>query len=203
MTGCTGTWAKTFGPLLPTSLRQIPTRRTTDVYTSFPWFLACLALNSAVSAGILLDSDDQSHTYTGSVIMKMRVRTFSLLVLFLSMSLPGLTALAQPSLDDRPLANPPQGSLIGEYAARDERVAVFRGIPYAAPPVGQRRWQPPQPPVSWSGEREADSFGPNCMQQSYPQGSFFYRPARLSSEDCLYLNVWSKAAESDRKPVMV
>ena len=135
--------------------------------------------------------------------MKMRVRTFSLLILFLSMSLPGLTALAQPSLDDRPLANPPQGSLIGEYAARDERVAVFRGIPYAAPPVGQRRWQPPQPPVSWSGEREADSFGPNCMQQSYPQGSFFYRPARLSSEDCLYLNVWSKAAESDRKPVMV
>lgn len=134
--------------------------------------------------------------------MKMIAQTGSLLLMLLSMSM-ALPALGQPAADGRPRANPPQGRLIGEYAERNQQVAVFKGIPYAAPPVGQRRWQPPQPPASWSGERDADSFGPNCMQQPYPEGSFFYRPARLSSEDCLYLNVWSKASAEEKKPVMV
>ncbi|WP_157885635.1 carboxylesterase/lipase family protein [Pseudohongiella nitratireducens] len=134
--------------------------------------------------------------------MKMIARTCSLLLVALSMSVTGI-AMAQPPGDERPRVSPPQGRLIGERSDRDQRVAVYKGIPYAAPPVGQRRWQPPQAPASWSGEREADSFGPNCMQQSYPEGSFFYRPARLSSEDCLYLNVWSKASADERKPVMV
>src|SRR5690606_28424131 len=82
-----------------------------------------------------------------------------------------------------------QGKLVGEYSARNNRVAVFKGIPFAAPPVGQARWTPPQPAPGWTGERMATEFGPDCMQQPYPEGSFFYRPARISSEDCLYLNV--------------
>lgn len=134
--------------------------------------------------------------------MKMIARTGSLLLMLLSMSV-AMSATAQTSDDNRPRVSPPQGRLIGEWAERDDQIAVYKGIPFAAPPVGERRWQPPQPAATWSGEREADSFGPNCMQQPYPEGSFFYRPARLSSEDCLYLNVWTKASADENKPVMV
>lgn len=84
-----------------------------------------------------------------------------------------------------------QGALLGERTGPDGSINAFKGIPYALPPVGERRWRAPEPPASWQGERLATDFGPDCMQQTYPQGSFFYRPARLSSEDCLYLNVWA------------
>lgn len=92
------------------------------------------------------------------------------------------------------------GALIGET---DGAVHVFRGIPYAEPPIGALRWQPPQPATAWQGERLADSFGPDCIQSPYPENSFFYRPARLSSEDCLYLNVWAPAESEEPLPVMV
>ena len=73
-------------------------------------------------------------------------------------------------------------------------VTVFRGIPFAAPPVGALRWKPPQPPIPWQGERAADTFGPACVQ----------RRAALMSEDCLYLNVWTKAESGQANfPVMV
>ena len=80
-------------------------------------------------------------------------------------------------------------------------VRVFRGIPYAAPPVGARRWQPPQPVEPWKGERKATEFGPRCMQgRIYDDMVFRDTP----SEDCLYLNVWTPATSADaRLPVMV
>lgn len=110
------------------------------------------------------------------------------------------TASAQAEL---PLATTSHGDLLGVSSERAPAVKVFKGIPFAAPPVGQARWQPPQPSANWRGERMADTFGPDCMQQPYPQGSFFYRPSRLSSEDCLYLNVWTAAAPDESRPVMV
>ncbi len=74
-------------------------------------------------------------------------------------------------------------------------VKVYRGIPFAAPPVGELRWKAPQRAIPWSGVRVADSYGPVCMQQGTPV---------LMSEDCLYLNVWTKAATAEAKlPVMV
>ena len=76
----------------------------------------------------------------------------------------------------------------------DDGVTVFRGIPFAAPPVGDLRWKAPQPPTPWKGVRAADTFGAVCMQ----------RGRQLMSEDCLYLNVWTKAdPEQDTLPVMV
>ena len=97
----------------------------------------------------------------------------------------------------------PQGDLIGKLAPTNDTVRMFLGIPYAAPPIASARWKPPATPESWTGERMATDYGPNCMQEPYPKGSFFYRPVRLSSEDCLYLNVWTSAHSDEKRPVMV
>lgn len=79
-------------------------------------------------------------------------------------------------------------------------VASFKGIPFAAPPVGPLRWKSPQPVVEWQGVREADQFGPAPMQPpllATIQGA-------AASEDCLYLNVWTAAKNgTERRPVMV
>ena len=70
-------------------------------------------------------------------------------------------------------------------------VIVFRGIPYAAPPVGDLRWRPPQPPKPWTGVRPASQLGHNCIQHQ-PYGDIDPFTAGVS-EDCLYLNVWTKS----------
>src|SRR4051812_8905103 len=82
-------------------------------------------------------------------------------------------------------------------------INVFRGIPYAAPPVGTLRWKPPRPAARWSGVRPARQLGHNCMQgQPYSDIDPY---AAGVSEDCLYLNVWSSSlgAGSSPKPVLV
>jgi para-nitrobenzyl esterase len=80
-------------------------------------------------------------------------------------------------------------------------ITSFKGIPFAAPPVGNLRWRAPQPVRPWSGIKKADHFGPECMQASV-FGQSGARPA--GSEDCLYLNVWTAAKSAhDRLPVMV
>ncbi len=85
-----------------------------------------------------------------------------------------------------------------------EGVHIFKGIPYAAPPVGDGRWKAPQPVPTWDGVRACETFGDNCPQQPYPKGSLYYREPRPESEDCLYLNVWSGAkSDTERRPVMV
>jgi len=82
-------------------------------------------------------------------------------------------------------------------------VRVFKGIPFAAPPVGDLRWTPPQPVARWNGVRPADTFGAECVQEPYPAGSPYARPVQPTSEDCLFLNVWTAAKAGDRRPVMV
>jgi para-nitrobenzyl esterase len=81
-------------------------------------------------------------------------------------------------------------------------VRVFRGIPYAAPPVGDLRWREPQPAKSWTGVRPAKKFGPRAMQRPL-FGDMNFRSNGMS-EDCLYLNVWAPAqAGQGRLPVLV
>ncbi len=81
-------------------------------------------------------------------------------------------------------------------------VTSFKGIPFAAPPVGNLRWREPQPVVPWSGVKKADRFAPGCMQDSRWIKLFGEPPAM--SEDCLYLNVWTPARSARaRLPVMV
>jgi len=82
-------------------------------------------------------------------------------------------------------------------------VRVFKGIPFAAPPVGDLRWKAPQPVAPWSGVRAADTFSSACIQEPYAPDSPYARPPEPTSEDCLYLNVWSAANAGDKRPVMV
>jgi para-nitrobenzyl esterase len=96
----------------------------------------------------------------------------------------------------------PQGKLIGSTHTFERQVHEFKGIPYAVPPVGSRRWQPPVAAGGWAGERLAISFGPDCVQSPYEAASFYYRPSRPVSEDCLYLNVWTPRL-SGKRPVIV
>jgi para-nitrobenzyl esterase len=86
--------------------------------------------------------------------------------------------------------------------------SLFRGIPYAAPPVGVLRWRKPQPPLAWEGVREARCFAPRAWQFGQEPGSLYQREfyddedfMPPMAEDCLYLNIWTPAAEGDRLPV--
>lgn len=84
----------------------------------------------------------------------------------------------------------------------DGNTRSFKGIPYAAPPVGPLRWKPPQPVASWSGVRPALEFGPRPMQGRIFEDMVFRDKG--PSEDCLYLNVWiPEKARHEKLPVMV
>jgi len=85
--------------------------------------------------------------------------------------------------------------------SRDE-VVSFKGIPFAAPPVGDLRWRPPQPAKAWTGVRSAAEYGPDCMQKPFPGDA---APLGVTpAEDCLYANVWIPEGAAGKKlPVMV
>ncbi len=82
------------------------------------------------------------------------------------------------------------------------RVVSFKGIPFAAPPVGENRWRPPQPVQAWTGIHDATDYGPDCMQLPFPGDA---APLGVTPrEDCLYVNVWTPAEHGPEKlPVMV
>lgn len=103
-------------------------------------------------------------------------------------------ALPQPT--DPAVVQTATGALHG-VVAPDHR--LFAGIPYAAPPVGPLRWQPPTPALPWQGVRDATRFGPRCMQDPTADPEF----GRQTDEDCLTLNVWTPPTGGDKRPVMV
>ena len=76
---------------------------------------------------------------------------------------------------------------------------VFKGIPYAAAPVGENRWRAPQP-ISWTGTKEATSFGNDCMQKPFPSDAAPL--GEVPAEDCLYLNVWAPDT-TEKAPVVI
>ncbi len=98
-----------------------------------------------------------------------------------------------------------------EHSGRYEGITEFRGIPFAAPPVGRLRWKPPVDPAGWSGVRDCVSFGPICIQptdgdlDAEPWATdFYYMGSPAMSEDCLYLNVATGAAKAgEGRPVYI
>lgn len=99
---------------------------------------------------------------------------------------------------ERPTVKIASGAVQG---ASEPGVQVFRGIPYAAPPVGDLRWRPPAPVAAWSGTRDASRYGAACMQPSDKQHESWARVG-ATSEDCLFLNVW-RPERPGTYPVMV
>ncbi len=104
------------------------------------------------------------------------------------------------STEALPLITTASGQLQGVMVSHD--VVAYKGIPYAAPPVGQLRWRAPQPVTPWSGIRQATQFGHDCMQYPTPKDQAL--PKTHLSEDCLNLNIWMPAQTTPQKrPVMV
>ena len=92
----------------------------------------------------------------------------------------------------RPVVMTASGAVRGSVSGR---MVAYRGIPYAAPPVGPLRWKPPEPPIAWNETRDAGSYGSSCAQT----GS----AANGSSEDCLYLDVFTPGDGGSGRPVLV
>jgi para-nitrobenzyl esterase len=93
--------------------------------------------------------------------------------------------------------------ILESTSAPKDGVRNFKGIPFAQPPVGDLRWREPRPVKNWTGARNADQFGPRCMQRTAPGADYWFRSNGMS-EDCLYLNVWTSAKSgNERLPVLV
>lgn len=125
-----------------------------------------------------------------------RLFLWAIAVLFMAPAVAGF------AVSPRPTAKTAQGEVAGKWImARAQK--AFLGLPYAAPPIGDLRWKPPQPPSAWTGVRDATSFASRCEQWHVWNDYFFLDSG--PSEDCLYLNVYTprSATPASRLPVMV
>jgi para-nitrobenzyl esterase len=100
---------------------------------------------------------------------------------------------------DAPVVDAPAGRVRGATSGDAD---VFRGIPYAQPPVGDLRWRPPAQLPRWDDVREATTFGPACVQPPSPEHSIYYSTYASMSEDCLVLNIWAPR-NAHKAPVLV
>ena len=89
--------------------------------------------------------------------------------------------------------------------AKQDGLYVFKGVPYATPPVGKRRWLPPEPFKPWTGVRQAQSFG-TAAPQNVDELNILTQSILVEepqSENCLYLNIWSPGLDDARRPVLL
>jgi para-nitrobenzyl esterase len=100
-----------------------------------------------------------------------------------------------------------EGGLVSGVPGTDVSIMAFRGIPFAAPPVGDLRWRAPKPVAAWQGVRTADKFSASCIQNVVRERkpwTYEFMTHGAISEDCLYLNVWTAAkSAAEKRPVYV
>jgi para-nitrobenzyl esterase len=99
------------------------------------------------------------------------------------------------------------GGLVSGVSDRDPSIMTFKGIPFAAPPVGDLRWRAPKQVAPWTGVRRADKFSASCIQNIVAERkpwTYEFMTHGDVSEDCLYLNIWTRAkSAAERRPVYV
>jgi para-nitrobenzyl esterase len=131
--------------------------------------------------------------------MHRQVQQLELLFLLLTLLHPVQAALQRPI--------PTETGQLSGGTTKDNAISFFKGIPYAAPPTGPKRWRRPEPPTAWTGIRAATQFGPNCAQRIEPDTPLWTHEFRAHgpvSEDCLTLNIWTPAvAHNEKRPVLV
>lgn len=106
-------------------------------------------------------------------------------------------ALFSQNDQQQPVANTRSGKIAGTVK---DNISIFKGIPYAAPPVGSRRWRAPEPADSWRDVKQTVAFAPACPQLS---SLFTDVPGQERSEDCLYLNIWTPATKTDQNLAVI
>jgi para-nitrobenzyl esterase len=121
------------------------------------------------------------------------------MILLLAGALSAFAAIQDPVQVD--------GGQIAGIAGSDPKVRIYKGIPYAAPPIGDLRWRAPKPVSAWQRVRKTDRFGPSCVQKIVEERkpwTYEFMTHTAVSEDCLYLNIWTAAANpADKRPVLV
>ncbi|MGK0221205.1 MAG: para-nitrobenzyl esterase, partial [Limisphaerales bacterium] len=115
--------------------------------------------------------------------------------------LAGLSFACQPSSSTMGIQTL-QGELEGTVSKHNPLIRVFKGIPYAAPPLNELRWQPPQAAPAWTGTLQATEFSASCSQPTFGSVFVWRRGDFVTSEDCLYLNIWAQE-EATNQAVMV
>ena len=121
--------------------------------------------------------------------------------------IPGLILLLCLQCSNNPVLTIEGGKITG-VETETPGVFAYKGIPYAAPPVGELRWKEPQPVVPWDGIKVTDDFGPAAIQNdqvpgSFYQKEFFFTGDPVRSEDCLYLNIWTPSPGQPNKKLPV
>jgi para-nitrobenzyl esterase len=120
-------------------------------------------------------------------------------ILMLTFSLAMLAGSCQST--DPTVVTTEQGQIKG---VMEDSIYVWKGVPFAQPPIGELRWQPPQSALAWEGIRDAGAYGNICPSTGYGDQSIYEIPPQEMDEDCLYLNVWSPDPQPDKKlPVFV
>ncbi|MRW91456.1 carboxylesterase family protein [Duganella sp. FT80W] len=148
-----------------------------------PYHFQVFALNTKLTASHTLTFDQIIAAMQGHVLASGEITATS----------------AKPEGEQYAKAVRTESGLVTGVAGRDSAVTIYKGIPYAAPPVGALRWRPPAPAQAWEGVRKADQFGPLCPQPAEPG-----MPPQAMSEDCLTLNIWTASAvEATPRPVYV